>query len=172
VSVFSFKPLTKLSDAIGENQTADDSMNIIIAQEDENSNIEENRSMAPNIGSSGEIDNRSSPSPYSDKSLDRINQTTSGDGSNIRMQSSTPVYDPNIPIGHQLHDLTYTIERLIGIVGSLNQNINQLNQDMTRLGNGMGNLREDMQDLKTNFCYGLLSVVVLVVILKTKMTNC
>ncbi len=51
VSVFSFKPLTKLSDAIGENQTADDSMNIIIAQEDENSNIEENRSMAPNIGS-------------------------------------------------------------------------------------------------------------------------
>jgi hypothetical protein len=26
-------------------------MNIIIAQEDENSNIEENRSMAPNIGS-------------------------------------------------------------------------------------------------------------------------
>ncbi len=47
----SFKPLTKMSDAIGENQTADDSMNIIIAQEDENSNIEENRSMAPNIGS-------------------------------------------------------------------------------------------------------------------------
>jgi len=45
------------------------------------------------------------------------------------------------------------------------------NQDMTRLGNGMGNLREDMQDLKTNFCYGLLPVVVLVVILKTKMTN-
>jgi hypothetical protein len=43
---------------------------------------------------------------------------------------------------------------VIGIVGSLNQNINQLNQDMTRLGNGMGNLREDMQDLKTNFCYG------------------
>ncbi|CAF1085771.1 unnamed protein product [Adineta ricciae] len=112
-------------------------MNNIIAQEDANSSTEENCSMTPNIGSSGEIGNRSSP--YSDKSFDRINQTTSSDGSNIRMQSSTPVYDPNIPIGYQLHYFPYTIERLIGIVGTLNRNINQLNQDM--------------QHLKTNFCY-------------------
>ncbi|CAF2818866.1 unnamed protein product [Rotaria sp. Silwood2] len=142
-----------MSDTIGEKHGAGDIMDVAILPEDENNPDAEETSMTVNVGSGSEIDNRSysSPSPYSDEPGGRINRTTSSDNSNFQIDSSMSAYDPNTPVGRQLHDLTNTIKQLITSVGSLNQNINQLHGDMVKIASGMGDLRNDIRCLKDDF---------------------
>ncbi|CAF0808881.1 unnamed protein product [Rotaria sordida] len=53
----------------------------------------------------------------------------------VQIDSSTSVYDSNMPIGHQLYHLTNTIERLITTVGT----------------SGMGDLHNDIRYLTNDF---------------------
>jgi hypothetical protein len=153
-SLLLFSKSGNMSEAIGEEHGAVNNMNVANPRENEgNPEPEENSSIAPNVGSGSDIDNRSYPSPsaYSDEPGGRINRTTSIDGSNVQIDSSTSVYNPNMPIGLHLHHLTNTIERLITTIGNLNQNINQFHGDMVTLAGGLGDVRNDTRCLKDEF---------------------
>ncbi|CAF4318745.1 unnamed protein product, partial [Rotaria sordida] len=105
------------------------------------------------VGSGSGINNRSysSPSTYNDEPGARINRTISGDNSNFQIDSSMSAYDPNTPVGRQLHDLSNTIKQLITSVTSLNQNINQLHGDMVKIPSSTGDLSNDVRCLKDDF---------------------
>ncbi|CAF2818881.1 unnamed protein product [Rotaria sp. Silwood2] len=143
-----------MSDTIGEKHGAGDIMDVVIPPKyEKNPDAEEVSSMTSNVGSGTEIDNRSysSPSPYSDEPGGRINRTTSSNGSNIQIDSSTSVYDRNIRIGRQLYHLTNTIKQLTTNVGSLNQNMKKLHEDMANLTSGRRDLRNHIGYLKDDF---------------------
>ncbi|CAF1369389.1 unnamed protein product [Rotaria sp. Silwood1] len=143
-----------MSDTIGEKHGAGDIMDVVIQPKYENNpDAEEFSSMTANVGSGSEINNRSysSRSTHRDEQGGRIHRTTSSNGSNVKINSSTSVYDRNIRIGRLLYHLTNTIKQLTTNIDNLNQNLKKLHEDMDNLTSGRGDLRNHIGYLKDDF---------------------